>query len=350
MTSRGDVGGSVEPLAALTEKLSASRGRRLDLIGVGEAMVELWSEGPLSSAPTLRRAYGGDVLNSLVMASRLGSRTSFVSRVGNDPFGPALRAAWRAEGVDVERAPLVEGVNGVYFISRTGDGEREFSYRRTGSAAAGLTAEDIDESFVASGRVLLLSGITQAISAGAQATTLRAAQLARAHGVVVAFDPNYRAALWRARSTDGEGAARAALEQLLPHVDVLLISEPGDRVLLPPGYGVTADVKQAYDHRSGPLVAGIKRGPDGGRLLVLDRGGAALRAFEAESPKVAAVDTTGAGDAWNAGLIHALVNGRDPGTAVGIANAVAIWKIARYGAVPELDGPAKRSLNAAVEP
>jgi len=97
--------------------VSLPAARPLDLIGVGECMVELFAEEPLGQAPVLRRAYGGDVLNALVSATRLGSRTGFVSRVGDDPFGESLRAAWREDGVDVSHAPLVPGENGVYFIS-----------------------------------------------------------------------------------------------------------------------------------------------------------------------------------------------------------------------------------------
>lgn len=341
---------------SLAAKLAATRGRELDLVGVGEAMVELWSHGPLAAASSLQRAYGGDILNSLVMAARLGSRTGFVTRVGDDPFGPTLLAAWAGEGVDTSRSPLVEGVNGVYFISRLANGEREFSYRRSGSAAAGLEPDDVDESYLARTRVLLLSGVTQAISAAAQAATLRAATLARSHGVVVAFDPNYRPALWRARTEDGQRAARSAYLELLPFVDLLLVSEPEDLRVLPPGSGVSDEANgadsgaEAYYYRSGPLAAGVKRGADGGRLLLLDHDRGGGSSFEAPLQTVEPVDTTGAGDAWNAGLIHALLNGRQPNEAVRIANAVAAWKIARHGAVPKLDGPAKRSLHVAVEP
>jgi 2-dehydro-3-deoxygluconokinase len=135
-------------------------------------MVEFWADEPLGSAERLHRAYGGDVLNALVTAARLGSRVGFMTKVGDDPFGPGLLEAWRAEGVDTAHAPLVEGENGVYFISLLADGEREFTYRRTGSAASTLAPDDLGASYLASSRTLLVSGITQAISLGAGAATL----------------------------------------------------------------------------------------------------------------------------------------------------------------------------------
>ena len=109
---------------------------RFDLLGLGECMVELCADGPLGSAPCLRRSFGDDVLNTLVAAARLGGRCGFISRVADDPFGPAMRQAWLAEGVDLSHAPLVRGDNGVYFISVADNGEREFSYRRRDSPTA----------------------------------------------------------------------------------------------------------------------------------------------------------------------------------------------------------------------
>ncbi|HEX8602045.1 MAG TPA: PfkB family carbohydrate kinase, partial [Pseudoduganella sp.] len=83
---------------------SANPARRFDLIGLGECMVEFNATEPLSQAVGFSKAYGGDVLNALVTAARQGARTAFVSRVGDDPFGAGLRAAWQEEGIDVSRA------------------------------------------------------------------------------------------------------------------------------------------------------------------------------------------------------------------------------------------------------
>jgi 2-dehydro-3-deoxygluconokinase len=309
--------------------------RPRDLVGVGEAMVELWAQEPLGEAPALQRTFGGDVLNTLVMASRLGRRTGFISRVGKDPFGASLLASWRAEGVDTTCCPLVEGINGVYFISRLPGGEREFSYRRRGSAASYLTGEDIDPGFVARSRVLLLSGITQAISAGAQAATLRAAEAAREHGVLVAYDPNYRPSLWGergdAQGEHGRELAGAAFRELLPLVGLLLISHPSDTGLMAEPWLEAAELATVLSDQGVPAIA-VKAGADGALMSVR---GVVQRARPRAAVPV--VDTTGAGDAWNAGLLHALLAGARAERALELANAVAAWKIARYGALPPAD-------------
>jgi len=305
-------------------RLAASVGRPLDLVGVGEAMVELFADEPLGTAAALRRAYGGDVLNTLVGAARLGARVGFVSRVGDDPFGPALRAAWLREGVDLSRCPLVPGINGVYFISVVPDGERAFTYRRAGSAAAALGPDDLDAGYLASARVLLLSGITQAISASAQAATLAAARLARAAGVVVAFDVNHRPQLWADRAAaaavDAAELARAACAELLPSVDLLLVSEPGDLAAL--GRGGVAAIG------SGPEIVVRKQGADGCTLRV---DGAWRHVPPAAPARV--VDATGAGDAWNAGFVVGLLEGRAPWAAAARANGVAARNLEHRGAI-----------------
>ncbi|MBX8467024.1 sugar kinase, partial [Deinococcus sp. RIT780] len=274
--------------------------RSLDLIALGECMIELRADGPLGDAPQLTRACGGDTLNALVSAARLGSRCGFISRVGNDPFGHGLRRAWQAEGIDVTHAPLVDGENGVYFISLHAGGEREFTYRRAGSAATHLSPADVDAAYVASSRTLLLSGITQAISQTAQAATRHAAQLARQCGTRVAFDPNYRPRLWADRAGDGTGldAARAALHELLPFVDLLLPSFPADAALLDTAPADAPEAARAFA-ALGVTVA-LKGGADGAWLCSPHADPQHVPA----PPVPDVLDTTGAGDAWNGAFLH----------------------------------------------
>jgi 2-dehydro-3-deoxygluconokinase len=288
-----------------------------DLIGIGECMVEFHATAPLAQATQFHKSYGGDVLNALVAAARAGSRSAFVSRVGDDPFGPGLLAAWREEGVDTSHAPLVPGENGVYFISVDAAGERSFTYRRAGSAASAMTA-DVDEAFIASGRCLLLSGITQAISPGARAATLAAARISRAHGVTVAYDPNYRPRLWTETAT-----ARAACLELLPYVDILLPSLPADADVLPGPAPTLA-----------PHVA-VKLGEQGSEVWH----GGERTVVPVASAQV--VDTTGAGDCWNGTYLALLLDGVAPLDAAARANAAAAAKLAHRGAIPPRSGEAR---------
>ncbi|PZA05929.1 MULTISPECIES: sugar kinase [unclassified Meiothermus] len=304
--------------------------KKLDLIGLGECMVEFFAEEPLAQARRFTRSFGGDVLNALVAASRLGSRAGFVTRVGNDPFGSGLLAAWQAEGIDTCCAPLVEGENGVYFISLTEQGEREFTYRRWGSAASRITPEDLEPEYLASAAMLLLSGITQALSPSAQATALRAAELARSSGVLVAYDPNYRPALWDKRG--GLEAARQAFLELVPYVDVLLPSFPADMALLDTECLDPLAALQALSHHV-PKV-GLKVGSEGAWL---GWAGQFLHVPPALPRHVR--DTTGAGDAWNGVFLHNLLQETPPFEAAARANRLAAAKLAYRGAIPPKPWP-----------
>lgn len=311
---------------------------RFDLIGLGECMVELYAAQPLGQAPALQRSYGGDVLNSLVAAARAGARTGFITRVGDDPFGESLLAAWRAEGVDTGCAPKVHGENGVYFISVAEDGEREFTYRRAGTPASAITPEDLDAAYIGGARCLLLSGITQALSGSAQQATLAAARIAREAGVQVAYDPNYRPRLWAARG--GLAAAQAAWLELMPYVDIVLPSFPADVELLLPEAGVSPALaassagmalRQFGTHCR---QVALKCGADGCRLLFygLPREVPGVRG-------VKVVDSTGAGDAWNGVFLTRLLEGAPPLQAAQDANAAAAATLAHRGAIPP--APAK---------
>ncbi len=305
--------------------------RRLDLIGIGECMVEFHADQPLASAPLLRRGYGGDVLNALVALQRLGGHSGFVTRFGDDPFGPGLLQAWQAEGIDTSHAHVQTGENGMYFISVAADGEREFTYRRHGTPASTMTAGDLDPAYLASSHWLLLSGITQALSASARQTTLAAARIAAAHGVQIAYDPNYRPRLWAANG--GLAAARAAFDEIAPLADWLLPSNPVDAQLIDEQAGADEDTDAGFA-LAGRFAArarnvALKCGANG---CILAGPGPARHVPAVKAAKV--LDTTGAGDLWNGSFLYYLRHGAAPVEAAAHANRLAAAKLAYRGAIP----------------
>ena len=192
----------------------------LDIISIGECMIEMFCEGPLARTDTYTRTFAGDTMNMLVAASRLGAKTGYVTHVGNDPFQEFLTGAWRAEGIDLRCATPLDRPNGLYFISILPGGEREFTYYRAGSAASFLEPADIDPDYIGGAKVVYASGITQAISKSSRAAVLEAFRVAREHEVATAFDTNLRLGLWSLEE------ARAALDEIIPYVDILLPSAP----------------------------------------------------------------------------------------------------------------------------
>ena len=304
-----------------------------DILSLGECMVEFFAEEPLADAERLQKAFAGDALNLLAAASRLGSSCGFISRVGNDPFQPFLLNGWDSLGIDTSHVKRVDGRNGIYFISIYGQGEREFTYYRAGSAPSTMTPADLDPDYIAQAKALHISGIAQAISVSARATALAAARLAQEAGVRVSFDPNLRPALWPV------AAARAAAEELLPYVDIALPSGPEESEQL---FGISsAEDTAALMHRYGVETVAVKQGEAG---VLLSTAGNSQTVPAYTVPKV--IDTTGAGDAFDGAFLHGLVQGMSPVAAAKLGVVMAGLKVRGRGAIASL--PGKDEVEAAL--
>ncbi len=297
----------------------------LDIISVGECMIELYADQPLAEAPCFMKAFAGDALNNIAAAQRMGSRTGFITRVGDDPFAPYLLKSWREMGIDVSHCRVVPGFNGLYFISLLPGGEREFTYYRRGSAPSTMEPADLDEAYIARARILLTTGITQAISPSARATALRAAQMARAHGVLVAYDPNLRLKLWSLTE------AREALAEILPYVNIAMPGGPEEgRTLF--GFEEPQAIVESLWAAGVELVA-LKWGMAGCWIGVRAEGSMTQ---VPPLPGVESRDTTGAGDAFNGVFLHGLCSGMTPVEAARLGMIAAALKVRGRGAVASL--------------
>jgi len=288
-------------------------------------MVEFFSERPLAgTAVTQRftRTFGGDTLNCLVAASRLGSRCGYITRVGDDPFANFLVACWQREGINVEAVRRVPGFNGVYFISTTPSGEREFIYYRRGSAASTLSARDASAGYLRRAKVFHSSGITQALSSSARRCVAHAYRAASRLGLRTSYDPNFRPRLWPAER------ARAAFEEIAPHIQVILPSSPEDTLAL----AGSADPRRAIEHfwRLGIGIVAVKQGAKGCWL------GYQRRKRHIAAPAAKVVDTTGAGDAFDGAFLHGLALGMSPEEAARLAVATAALSLRARGAIAGL--------------
>jgi 2-dehydro-3-deoxygluconokinase len=270
----------------------------LDLVTLGESMVLLIAEqaGPLREATTFRRHVAGAESNVAIGVRRLGHAAGWISRVGDDEFGRAVLFRIRGEGVDTSRVIVDGGApTGVFFRERREIGPLEVVYYRRGSAASRLCPADLDADYIRSAHFLHLTGITPALSASCRETVFAAAEIARAAGVRVVLDPNYRSKLWTADE------ARPVLQDLARHCDILL---PGlDEAVLLTGQ---ADPETAAHQVAalGPTTVVVKMGAQGAVVVEGDR---QIHAPAAALERV--VDPVGAGDAFAAGLVAGLLRG-----------------------------------------
>ena len=303
-----------------------------EIISLGECMIELFSEQPMEEAETFQRSLAGDSLNILVAAARLGTTTGYITRLGDDPFAGYLLNAWRNEGIDVSRVKKVAGFNAVHFVALLPGGDREFVYYRKGSAPSTIEPSDLDTGYLASARVFHASGIAQAISDSARSTVLQAVERASAHGVAISYDPNYRHQLCTTAD------ARRAMDELLPHVTYFLPSAPADTEAL---FG-TRDARQVIDEvlSRGVEMVAVKRGELGAIV------GTANEVFEVPAYTPApVVDTTGAGDAFNGGLLHGILQGMSVRDAASLGTIAAGLKVRGRGALTTM--PSRDEVYAA---
>ena len=112
----------------------------LDLVCLGEAMVEF--NRSRDDASLWRSGFGGDTSNCAIAAARFGARSGYITQLGDDVFGERLLQLWRDEHVDSAGVRVVSGgATGVYFVTHGAEGH-QFTYRRAGSAASRMAADD----------------------------------------------------------------------------------------------------------------------------------------------------------------------------------------------------------------
>ncbi|MCQ4212912.1 sugar kinase [Streptomyces longispororuber] len=276
---------------------------------LGETMAQVTpadGEG-LERSRELRLAVAGAESTVAQYLADLGHRAAWVSRVGDDPFGRRIVAAVAARGVDVRGVRAdPDAPTGVYFKDPGPDGTR-VHYYRAGSAASRMTPADADRVDLTGARLLHLTGITPALSAGCADLVHTLVDRARATGTLVSFDVNHRPALWSSRE-----AAAQALLALARRADVVLVGRDEGEAL----WGTpTAEEIHALIAPRGTLV--VKDGSVGATEFT---GGAAE--FVA-APAVEVVEVVGAGDAFAAGYLSGLLDGSAPRERLALGHRLA---------------------------
>jgi sugar/nucleoside kinase (ribokinase family) len=235
----------------------------------------------------VRLHQGGSAANTARWLARLGVRTTLVCAVGRDGSGRALVAALRADGVDVRAARPAGARTARIGMLVDATGERTFVADR--GAADLLAPDDLRASWLAGAGVLHLPAYSLFGSPLGDAAR-RAVELARAAGAVVAVDLASAAPLL----AGGRRAAHGIIEAVAPD---LLFTTGAEAAAFLGARDVAGLLRFAP-------VAVVKRGPDGATLLVRSDAGPAVRLEVATRP-LAAADTTGAGDAFDAGFLAA---------------------------------------------
>lgn len=294
----------------------------LDIISIGEGMVELSTNESLIYAEILHKYYGGDTLNAAVAAARLGSKVGYITRVGRDSFQTFLLDSWQAENIDTSQIKIVEGYNGLYIISTQESDRKEFVFYRKKTAATTLSTDDISEEYIQRANIVYSSGLTQSLSSSVRGAVKKAFHLAKEKGCLVAYDPNYRERQW---DTD---EANEAMEEIIDCVDIIMLNNLHDAEWLIEQTSPDKIIKYFWD--KGVSTVAVKMGKKGctvgynGEISFI------------EAKEVDVIDSTGVGDAFNGGFLHGIACGYTPFESAKLAAIVAAEQVKGLGAVKSL--------------
>ena len=285
----------------------------LDAITVGEPMALFMAlqPGELHAVPDFRRVAAGAELNVATGLARLGLRTGYITRLGNDSFGKFLRGVLAHEGIDA-RYVVADAAHPTGFMlkTRSEDGsDPHIEYFRKGSAASHLGVADAPAGCFPA-RHLHLTGITPALSPTACELAFHLARQARAAGASISFDPNLRPRLWPSPEAMAE-----CINALAALCDTVLPGLAEGRQLT--GRHTAEDIAAFYLERGARQVV-VKLGPEG--ACYAQRDGASGIAPGLRVERV--VDTVGAGDGFAVGVVSALLEGLSLAQAAARGNAI----------------------------
>ncbi|MCI8443067.1 MAG: sugar kinase [Provencibacterium sp.] len=269
-----------------------------EVVTLGETMAVMApaEPGPLRYVHEYRLKMAGAESNLAVGLCKLGHSAGWISRLGEDEMGYYLLGAIRGEGVDTGNVQMDAQHRTGLMLKQTGSGETKVFYYRENSAASCLSPEDLQEEYLAGASILYLTGITPALSESCEQAARKMADYAAKSGIPLGFDPNIRKKLWTGRDF------RPLLRELLFSSRIALLGLDEAEELL--GSREPQAIAALLREKGAAFIA-IKDGGHG--AWVADR----QRLLKIEPFPCRTVDSIGAGDAFNAGFLSGILEGRD---------------------------------------
>ena len=286
-----------------------------DVISLGELLIDFIS---MDGGATFKRAAGGAPANVAVACSRLGLKSGFIGKVGDDEFGQFLRDTLRREGVGVDRVYLDrEASTTLAFVSVDRSGERSFQFYR--GADARLKPDEVEEGYISGSKVFHFGSISL-ISNPSRSATLKAVKAAEKNGVTITYDPNLRLSLWRRKEK-----AKHWMMAGLRKADVVKLNEEEVRFMLE--LGVEDGAEELLRFADKVFISLGRRG-----CYYADE---SSRGYS--KPYMIGVrDTTGAGDGFMGGAIYGILKGWGVEKTASFSNAVGALTASGLGGIPSM--------------
>ena len=312
-----------------------------DVTALGELLIDFTPCGVSEAGRALfEQNPGGAPANVLAALSKLGCRTAFIGKVGNDMHGAYLRGV--LEGLEINTANLISDPDvftTLAFVALQ-NGERSFSFARKPGADTQLKAEELNEELLKQTKIFHFGSLSLT-DEPARSATYAAVKIAKEAGALISYDPNYRAPLWQSRE-----AAIREMRAAIPYVDIMKISDEECDLL--------TDASDPDEAAVRLLAAGVKCA-----VVTCGGDGALLKtaSVSAQEPamKCELVDTTGAGDSFWGGILYQFASNswkpedldmEKAQTMLRFANAVAGLCVQKRGAIPAM--PSKEAVEAVI--
>jgi fructokinase len=309
-----------------------------DLIAIGECLIDFTPAGVNNQGIQLfGENPGGAPANVLAMYTRLGGKTGFIGRVGDDGFGKYLAKVMQNAHIDIRGMQVDKEIpTTLAFVQLDEKGDRSFSFYRKPGADIRLTKNEIPADLI-DHTAIFHFGSVSLTDEPSRSTTLDTVSAARKNGSIISFDPNYRPLLWKS-----ESKARETILSCLDKVHILKVSDEEMTLLT----GETNVEKGASMLRTmGPILVVVTMG-EKGAYFDAPAGTGMVPGFAVNS-----IDTTGAGDSFWGTLLNELmkkhsqdmnVKAIETTTAdewismVRYANAAAALTTTKNGAIPSM--------------
>lgn len=276
--------------------------KKYDVVALGELLIDFTENGLSEQGnPLLEANPGGAPCNVLSMLQKLGDKTAFIGKVGNDGFGHLLTKAVQEQGIDTTGLVYDNDVHTTLaLVLKKENGDRDFAFYRNPGADMNLKEEEVNESLIASSSIFHF-GTLSLTDESVKKATQKAVKAAKENGLTITFDPNLREPLWRSLEEAHEQVAWG-----LQQADVVKISD--NEITWFTGM-------DNYDEG----IAFLQKEYPNLKLICLSMGGdgskAVYRDIHVSYPaflQEATIETTGAGDTFCACMIHTVLeNGID---------------------------------------
>ena len=263
--------------------------KQYDVVALGELLIDFTENGLSGQGnPLLEANPGGAPCNVLAMLNKLGKKTAFIGKVGNDQFGKMLKEVVEKSGTDVSALAMDDQVHTTLaFVHTFPDGDREFSFYRNPGADMMLTKEEVDPELIKKARIFHF-GTLSSTHAGVREATRYAIDVAKENGLLVSFDPNLREPLW-----ENLDQAKEEILYGMSKCDILKISD-NEMEFMTGTTDYNKGVEMLREQFDIPLIC-VTLGREGSRAFYKD-----MIVEAAPFVREDTIETTGAGDTFEA--------------------------------------------------